>query len=562
MSPQPVLSPVPWILLASAIAALVISRYTWERRRQPGAAWLALAELAAGIWAGLDLFNYLADLPAVEIAVKSSTWALIIVAGLAFFRFACTYTRRERWWQITRAPIIAAIILNFVVMATNHYHHLMWPGVRWVDIGFARVPWLESGPAFFWLFRPTAYGLPLAGVLVLVIGTAGSQVFYLRQIALVVVAALVPVIANFFLVSTTAPGVDLTPVTVVMVAAALAWSTVRLGLLDVMPVARSLLLEQIDDGVVVLDGNEGVVELNPAARSLLGCEPRKPGTPAEQTMPFWRNLKSRIESAEGQAIEVDLGSEPLSVIELTSSPIHAETGVSLGRMLVLHDITAQARLIRDLDVYAETVARDLKKPLVDVIGRIEALGRSNRTLGDESTEHLRAAERMCSRMTSTIDALLWFSQLRSDEKVVVEPLDMGKIVESALQRLSAAVAQSKAELSVSERWPPATGQPVWVEEVWTNYISNAIKYGGSPPRVELGASQDDAQRRRYWVRDNGPGLNEQQRSRLFTEFTRLDPQRSEGHGLGLSIVQRIVEKLGGTVGCDSKGSTFWFTLPS
>jgi len=70
---------------------------------------------------------------------------------------------------------------------------------------------------------------------------------------------------------------------------------------------------------------------------------------------------------------------------------------------------------------------------------------------------------------------------------------------------------------------------------------------------------------RYWVRDNGPGLSEEQRRQLFTEFTRLDPKRSEGHGLGLSIVQRIAEKLGGRVGCSStlgQGSTFWFTLPS
>jgi two-component system sensor histidine kinase/response regulator len=104
-----------------------------------------------------------------------------------------------------------------------------------------------------------------------------------------------------------------------------------------------------------------------------------------------------------------------------------------------------------------------------------------------------------------------------------------------------------------------------VEEIWTNYVSNAIKYGGVPPRVEVGASNEGEQIVRFWVRDNGPGLNEQQRQRLFTEFARLEPRRSEGHGLGLSIVQRIAEKLGGRVGCESapgKGSTFWFTLPA
>jgi signal transduction histidine kinase len=67
----------------------------------------------------------------------------------------------------------------------------------------------------------------------------------------------------------------------------------------------------------------------------------------------------------------------------------------------------------------------------------------------------------------------------------------------------------------------------------------------------------------FWVLDKGPGLTEEQQSRLFTQFTRLHQVRAEGHGLGLSIVQRIVTKLGGEVGVESvvgQGSRFWFTL--
>jgi len=68
---------------------------------------------------------------------------------------------------------------------------------------------------------------------------------------------------------------------------------------------------------------------------------------------------------------------------------------------------------------------------------------------------------------------------------------------------------------------------------------------------------------RFWVRDNGPGLTPEAQARLFTPFTRLDQVRAEGHGLGLSIVQRIVKKLGGHVGVESevgRGSVFTFTL--
>ncbi|MEA3338766.1 MAG: ATP-binding protein, partial [Chloroflexota bacterium] len=96
-------------------------------------------------------------------------------------------------------------------------------------------------------------------------------------------------------------------------------------------------------------------------------------------------------------------------------------------------------------------------------------------------------------------------------------------------------------------------------------ISNAIKYGDQPPRVELGATVQANDTLRFWVRDNGLGLTSEEQAQLFTPFTRLGLGRAKGHGLGLSIVRRIVEKLDGQVGIESKvgqGSVFSFTLPA
>ena len=101
--------------------------------------------------------------------------------------------------------------------------------------------------------------------------------------------------------------------------------------------------------------------------------------------------------------------------------------------------------------------------------------------------------------------------------------------------------------------------------MWANYLSNAIKYGGAPAIITLGAGPAEPGFVRFWVRDNGPGLSMDQQSQLFTPFTRLHTDRADGQGLGLSIVQRIIEKLGGSVGVESipgQGSTFYFTLPA
>jgi len=117
-----------------------------------------------------------------------------------------------------------------------------------------------------------------------------------------------------------------------------------------------------------------------------------------------------------------------------------------------------------------------------------------------------------------------------------------------------------------ERWQDAVGYTAWIEEVWVNYIGNAVKHGKRGMTVEVGMEEtQEGKMIRYWVRDNGPGIPEDRFEDLFLPFTRLAQAKIEGHGLGLSIVRRIVEKLGGEVGVKSevgKGSTFFFTLPA
>lgn len=170
-------------------------------------------------------------------------------------------------------------------------------------------------------------------------------------------------------------------------------------------------------------------------------------------------------------------------------------------------------------------------------------------------------------MRQIVDELLLMSQLRNRE-VQLSPLNMQAIVGEAVQRLDAVCREKGAVIHLPEDWPSALGYAQWLEEVWANYLSNAIKYGGRPPEIWLGASEDVvegvADSVRFWVKDNGLGLSAEEQKSLFRPFSRLYTNQEEGHGLGLSIVKRIVEKCQGSVGVESTpgtGSTFWFTLP-
>jgi signal transduction histidine kinase len=161
------------------------------------------------------------------------------------------------------------------------------------------------------------------------------------------------------------------------------------------------------------------------------------------------------------------------------------------------------------------------------------------------------------------DLLLLASVSRGE--VAIKPLDMASIMSGVWYVLGQMIEEYQAIIVVPDTWPVAQGYGPWVEAVWTNYLSNALKYGGKPPRIELGATVQSEGMVHFWVRDNGPGLTPDDQSHLFVPFSRLAPNLAEGNGLGLSIVRRIIERLDGQISIKSEvgqGSVFGFSLPS
>ncbi|MFZ1756948.1 MAG: ATP-binding protein [Caldilineaceae bacterium] len=233
--------------------------------------------------------------------------------------------------------------------------------------------------------------------------------------------------------------------------------------------------------------------------------------------------------------------------------------------LLLHKQAADlAGRNADLDAFAHSVAHDLKNPLTSIMGYTELLLDDYDLLSNEERlEFLGHIARRSTKMHQIVDGLLLMSQLHSRE-VQLTAVDMQAIVTEACNRLHESRQQRDAILHMPHEWPLALGYPQWLEEVWANYVSNAIKYGGTPPEIWLGATHCGDDFIRFWVKDNGAGLTPEQQTQLFLPFTRLHTSKQEGHGLGLSIVRRIVEKCRGTVGVESEpgvGSIFWFTLP-
>lgn len=217
----------------------------------------------------------------------------------------------------------------------------------------------------------------------------------------------------------------------------------------------------------------------------------------------------------------------------------------------------------ELDAFAGTVAHDLKHPIGVILGYGEIL-----TMGFLSPEmqqnSVQTIIQTAHKMNNIVNELLLLAGVRKNQ-VIPQRLEMAEIVAAAQQRLTELVEEYQAQIDVPSEWPVAVGYAPWIEEVWVNYLSNGIKYGGRPPRLQLGASVQADHRVQFWVQDNGIGLTPAEQAQLYVPFTRLTELKVDGHGLGLSIVERIICKLGGQVGVESKigqGSRFSFWLPA
>lgn len=249
----------------------------------------------------------------------------------------------------------------------------------------------------------------------------------------------------------------------------------------------------------------------------------------------------------------------------------SEEGAMLAEEAIARERAVQQRAhelalrAEELRVVSDTLAHDLRSPFAKIVMAAQMLKSTAPWSSPEQRDRTVETIIRSARKAEGLIADLYLLCDIAEARVRPRPLEMGLIVEEALARNESLIAERGARIELPERWPAAKGYAPWVETVWVNYINNAVKYGGCPPVVQLDGCPQSGGLVRFWVRDNGKGIEPEHHGRVFERLARLEPEVAEGHGLGLSIVRRIVERLGGGVGLEStpgQGSFFYFTLPA
>jgi two-component system phosphate regulon sensor histidine kinase PhoR len=254
---------------------------------------------------------------------------------------------------------------------------------------------------------------------------------------------------------------------------------------------------------------------------------------------------------------------PGRLFEISAAPL--PTG---GVIAVLHDVTSIESAERSRRDFIANVSHELRTPLTSIQGYVETLIEDPHPDPATTIEFLQVILKNATRMNRLTEDLLALASIESpDYKLAMQPTRASEMVSDAIDSLGGLVVDSGVELESSGA-PDALVMvdPDAMNQVFGNLIENAMKYGKSGKRIEVGARVQGAEIE-FYVRDFGPGIASEHIERIFERFYRVDKARSReagGTGLGLAIVKHIVHAHAGHIRAESElgaGTTFLFTLP-
>jgi two-component system phosphate regulon sensor histidine kinase PhoR len=326
----------------------------------------------------------------------------------------------------------------------------------------------------------------------------------------------------------------------------------------------STVLEQLTDGVIIVDANGLIQFANPAAQKLFETS-NAPGHSVtevlrnHQLVDAWRRCQQTNEM-QSESVELPARHQFLQLIAIPDT--HAS-----GSLILAQDLTRVRRLETVRRDFISNISHELRTPLASLKALTETL--QNGALADPD-----AGPRFLGRISAEVDALtqmaqelLDLSRIESGQvELLLAPLAPKSLVNSAADRMRMQAERAGLKLSIKcgDDLPNIRADKSRLEQVLVNLIHNAVKFTKPGGEITL-AAESTISGVRFAVRDSGVGIPAESLTRIFERFYRVDKSRTgSGTGLGLSISKHIIEAHGGKIWAESDerhGSIFYFVIP-
>ncbi len=338
------------ILHATALISVCVGFLALQRRDTPGTGKLAFLMFAVAEW------SFASGLEAAVVGIQykiffsKMEYLGAVSAPTLFMLFALEYCHKTRWLKPVYLSLLSIVpITGFILAATNEWHRLFWPS-------FTPNPTLPNNLIYghgigFFILIAYDYLVISAGILTLLGFWHRAKQPYRHQILILLLGSLFPFSGGivYALFPGFLPGLDLPPVSFSLTGLVIAFGILRFRLFDLAPIARDALIEDMEEGILVLDAKDRVVDINPAALTFLSLVAKETlGQPISEVFKSWPGIAKNLQNSDKGETEFRLGTNPSRYIHLHISPLYVQGVQHAGRLLVFRDVTRRQQTEAEL----------------------------------------------------------------------------------------------------------------------------------------------------------------------------------------------------------------------
>ncbi|MBK8616959.1 MAG: PAS domain-containing protein [Anaerolineales bacterium] len=576
------------LLLIPPLITSTLAVYAWRHRAVQGAKAFTALIFVITWWGVGQVVLYL-----VGDHITPATWAMkflllvINFLGPVLLVFVLQYTQRERW--LTRTLIWVLFLPEFIftiILFTNELHHLYWTRI-YVDRTLPNALVVFEFGTINW--ASLIYSYLLIGISMALIvhwALSNSAKLYRQQAWALLISVVAPLAASVSYILGFIK-IDPTHFAFSISGLALGWSLFRFQFLNLMSIAREVVIEGMSDSILVLDAQERITDMNPAAERLFGFSVSQAvGRAVGDVLAQWPHLVERYRDTRNALEEITVGEDDLQDwYEMRISQLHDRRGQFVGRVVVLRNITAQKLAEKVLAIARDQalessrakshllakVSHELRTPLGGIVGFAELLYDDTfGSLGERQKHATAQIIESAHYLTDMVNELL--DEAKVESNTIQLRLsrflfsDMFEKVNANMEVLANKKGLSIITYIALDLPETFIGDEQRLRQVLTNLIGNAIKFTDQG-EVRLNFFKPDPEHWVMQVGDTGIGIPEDARAYIFDPFRQVDASLASDHGgtgLGLSIARQLVELMGGQITLESEvgqGSTFTVLLP-
>lgn len=574
-----------YIYLVTSVVAFIVSWLAQRRKSVVGAKELSTLTYLVSFCAFILCFESAATSQVTKILLTKISYISVVLIPVYYLLFVLRFTKLIRFKDIRHGWLLFVFpFLTLVLAFTNEYHHWLWSSFSPISPETNIMAYHHG--FWFWI------GYTLYSYLLLLTATRYLFYFlhfnryrkvYVIQGWLVIFAGLCPWIVSFFYIFNLNPveGLDITPISTTLCSILFSWSILKSTFLNLVPVARETLVETLPIGILALDNQNRIQDINHTAKVFMGIQTDNiVGMTVSQVVQATSPMSESIASID-TPLQVETTVEGFTKsFRIIKQPIKNIHG---SRLITIFDITEEITRQKELiqarkkaeendklkSAFLSNLSHEIRTPLNGIMGFISILQRDDLT-ETERMDYLNIVWENGDRLLKTMVDIIDISKIESGQiEADYSEVDMNEILTRLYDFFKPEATRKNLEFSYTNRIKPDKyvihSDQVKIYSILTNLIKNALKYTNEGfVKYDCSVNGNELC---FSVSDSGIGLPDDKLEIIFERFVQADAshmRKFEGSGLGLSITKAYVEILEGTIQVKSKvdvGSTFTVRIP-